>query len=80
MGIQASGKNTFNEPIDKTILYIPFSTESMANFLITAVSFQVTDSMWLIPNVKFAFYDDTAFGEEPGNDIYLNITFWWKFK
>ena len=70
----------FNESIEKTISYIPFSTEAMVNFLITAVSFQVTDNVWLIPNVKFAFYENTAIGEKPGNDIYLNITFWWKFK
>lgn len=70
----------FNEPIEKTISYIPFSTEAMANFLIAAVSFQVTDNVWLIPNVKYAFYDDTDLGEKPENDIYLNITFWWKFK
>lgn len=70
----------FNESIEKTISYIPFSTEAMVNFLITAVSFQVTDNVWLIPNVKFAFYENTTIGEKPGNDIYLNITFWWKFK
>ncbi len=23
---------------------------------------------------------ETALEEKPGNDIYLNITFWWKFK
>jgi len=70
----------FNEPIEETISYIPFSTEAMANFLITAVSFQVTDNVWLVPNVKYAFYENTALGENSGNDIYLNITFWWKFK
>lgn len=70
----------FNEPIAKTISYIPFSTEAIASFLITAVSFKVIDNVWLIPNIKYAFYDDTDLGEKPGNDIYLNITFWWKFK
>jgi len=69
----------FNEPIKKTISYIAFSTESLANFLITAVSFQITDNVWLIPNVKYTFYENTALEEKPGNDIYLNITFWWKF-
>lgn len=70
----------FNEPITKTISYIPFSTEAIASFLITAVSFQVSDNVWLVPNVKYAFYDDTDLGKKPENDIYLNITFWWKFK
>ncbi len=70
----------FNEPIEKTIPYIPFSTEAKPSFLITAVNFKVMDNVWLIPNIKYAFYDDTNLGEKPGNDIYLNITFWWKFK
>ncbi len=69
----------FNEPLEKNISYIPFSTEAIASFLITAVSFQVTDNVWLVPNVKYAFYDEMDQGKKPGNDIYLNITFWWKF-
>lgn len=69
----------FNEPIEKSVSYTPFSLDALTNFLITAVSFQVAESVWLVPNVKYAFYGDSGSGEKPGNDIYLNITFWWKF-
>jgi hypothetical protein len=69
----------FNEPINKTISYTPFSTGAMVNFLITAVSLHVANSVWLVPNVKYAFYEDGTLGKKPGDDIYLNITFWWKF-
>ena len=70
----------FNEPIEKTIPYIPFSMEAKPSLLIAAVNYKVMDNVWLIPNIKYAFYDDTDLGEKPGNDIYFNITFWWKFK
>lgn len=69
----------FNEPIEKNIPYVPFSTEAMANFLIAAISYKVMENVWLVPNIKYAFYENLALGEKPGNDIYLNITFYWKF-
>jgi len=37
------------------------------------------ENVWLVPNIKYAFYENLALGEKPGNDIYLNITFYWKF-
>ena len=70
----------FNEPLEKTIAYTPFSTEAPANYLIAAVSYQVADLVWIIPNVKLTFYDEGDSGDKPGNDLYMNITFWWKFK
>ena len=70
-----------NQPAGKTIAYIPFSTEALANFLIAAVSYQVIENVWITPNIKFAFYENPTNGVNPGseNDLYLNLTFWWKF-
>lgn len=62
------------------ISYIPLANYVKTNLVIAGVSFQVFDSFWLIPNVKFAFYDEPEFGDKPDSDVYANLTFFLKFK
>lgn len=68
------------EPAAKTISYIPFSKESPSNLIIGGISFEIARSIWIIPNVKYVFYDKPEAGDTPGDDFYVNVTFWWKFK
>lgn len=68
------------EPIAKTIDYIPFSTAAPSNLIIGGISYEIAKSIWLIPNVKYVFYDDPDVGDTPEDDAYINLTFWWKFK
>ncbi len=68
------------EPIESTIDYIPFSTAAPSNLIIGGISYEIAESIWLIPNVKYVFYDEPNEGETPGDDAYINLTFFWKFK
>jgi len=68
------------EPVSKTVDYIPFSTAAPSNLIIGGISYEIAKSIWIIPNVKYVFYDEPDAGETPGNDVYINLTFFWKFK
>ncbi len=68
------------EPVSKTVDYIPFSTEAPSNLIIGAISYEIASSIWVIPNIKYVFYDDPDEGGAPGDDTYINLTFFWKFK
>ncbi len=68
------------EPIASTISYIPFSTAAPSNLIIGGISYEIAKSIWIIPNVKYVFYDEPDEGETPGDDAYINLTFFWKFK
>lgn len=68
------------EPVSGSVSYVPFSKDALANFIIAGVSMTVANNVWIIPNVKYAFYDEPDGGEKPGNDIYALVTFYWKWK
>lgn len=63
------------------ISYIPFATNPGAafNLIIGGLSYQVAKNVWLIPNIKYAFYGDPDDGDKPEEDIYSNLTLWFKF-
>lgn len=69
-----------DSPVHKTIDYIPFSTEAPSNLVIGAVSYEILDNVWLMPNIKYVFYDEPEVGEKPAEDTYINLSFWYKFK
>ncbi|MCJ7582625.1 MAG: hypothetical protein MUP98_19085 [Candidatus Aminicenantes bacterium] len=69
-----------NEPVSGTVSYVPFSKNALANFIIAGISITVADNVWIIPNIKYAFYDEPDGGDTPGNDIYALVTFFWKWK
>lgn len=60
--------------------YVPFADYVRPNFIIVALSWQTSKDLWVIPNIKYTFYDDPAVGEKPGSDIYALLTLWFKFK
>ncbi len=80
MDIIARYDKMLGEPVSKTVDYIPFSTEASSNLIIGGISYEIAKSIWIIPNVKYVFYDDPDEGETPGDDAYINLTFFWKFK
>ena len=61
------------------IAYVPFANNVESNFVIGALSFQAWKNVWIIPNIKYTFYNDPDEGEKPGSDMYANLTLWYKF-
>ena len=59
--------------------YVPMASNVTSNFIIAALSYQATKNVWIIPNIKAAFYDDPDEGDKPGSDVYGNLTIWFKF-
>lgn len=59
--------------------YIPFAENAESNFIIGAVSYQVLKNVWLIPNIKLVFYNQPDEGDKPTNNVYANLTLWFKF-
>jgi hypothetical protein len=60
--------------------YIPMADYVKPNFMILALSWQAAKDIWLIPNIKYSFYDDPSWGDKPGSDLYALLTLWFKFK
>ena len=56
------------------------------DFVMAALSWEAHKNVWIIPNLKFAVYSendllkDAPDYEKPGNDVYTNLTLWFKFK
>jgi hypothetical protein len=67
-----------NPQADK-IAYIHFSPDAPSNLVIGALSWQAAKNVWIIPNIKYVFYSMPDEGEKPGDDLYLNMTLWFKF-
>lgn len=63
------------------VSYIPFANNPGApfNLIITGISWNAAKDVWLIPNLKFVVYGDPDIGEKPGNDVYANMTVYFKF-
>lgn len=70
-----------DRPVPKTVDYIPFSTDATHSFIIAGLSFEAAKNIRIIPNVKLTMYDDPDDEtiEKPGNDVYANLTLWFKF-
>ena len=61
------------------VAYVPFADYAEPNFFIGAISWQAHKNVWLIPNVKYAIYNTPDEGEESKDDVYANLTLWFKF-
>lgn len=63
------------------ISYIPFADNPGAafNHIVLALSWQGAKNMWLIPNIKYTFYGHPRQGEKPDQDVYTNMTIFFKF-
>jgi hypothetical protein len=65
------------------VSYVPFADYGEPSFLIAAVSWNCAKNVWLIPNIKYATYadphEDAKINEKPGDDMYANLTLWFKF-
>ncbi len=63
----------------ENIGYIPFADNAESNFLIGAATYKIRDFIWLMPNIKYVFYEERDDGETPGDDLYLNLTLYFKY-
>ncbi len=63
------------------ISYIPFAENPGApfNLIIVGISWQLAQNVWIIPNIKYVFYDKPNIGESLSDSIYANMTLWFKF-
>jgi hypothetical protein len=66
-------------PQADSIVYLRFSPDAPSNLMIGALSWQAGKNVWIIPNFKYVFYTMPDEGEKPGDDLYLNMTLWFKF-
>jgi len=66
-------------PKGGNIPYIPFSDIAPSNLLIGAFNWKVQKNIWLIPNIKYVFYDTPPGREKPSEDVYLNLTVFFRY-
>jgi|Deesub1362A_J573_1020465.scaffolds.fasta_scaffold00006_331 hypothetical protein len=66
------------DPSPAGISYIPFA-QAKSNLLIGGIDFKPHKNVHFIPNVEYVFYDETN-GVKPDADLYLRLTFYYKFK
>jgi hypothetical protein len=43
------------------------------------LSWEAEKNIWFIPNIKYVFYEQPESGVKPSDDLYLNITVFFKF-
>jgi hypothetical protein len=66
-------------PLGPGISYIPFSDRAPSNLVIAGVGWRVSESIQIIPNIKYVFYDRLEGVSGPGPDMYLNLSVRLKF-
>ena len=66
-------------PEGERISYIPMSESAPSNLIIAGVDLKLHEYVSLIPNIEYVFYDEEN-GYRPLSDIYLRLTFFYKFK
>ncbi len=66
-------------PNGEKISYIPFSNETSSHIIIGGVGWEAGRNVWFIPNVKYVLYEDPESGRKPSDDLYMNITVFFKF-
>lgn len=65
--------------------YVPLANNHEFSFIIGALSYRVIKNVWLLPNVKYAFYKengdlkDIPGYKKPDSDFYGNLTLYFKF-
>ncbi len=66
-------------PKGEDISYIPMSSEAPSNLIIAGLDLKLHKNVSLIPNAEYVFYDEEN-GIKPDPDLYLRLTFFYKFK
>jgi hypothetical protein len=59
--------------------YIPMADNVQANVVLAGLGWSLSDSVKVIPNLKYVFYDAPAIGEKPAADLYAYLTLYFKF-
>jgi len=59
--------------------YIPMADNVRANVVLAGLGWSLSDSVKVIPNLKYVFYDAPATGEKPDADLYAYLTLYFKF-
>ncbi len=67
--------NTAGSKID----YIPMADNAKANVVLIGLGWELNESVKVIPNIKYVFYDAPAAGEKPAADFYGYLTLYFKF-
>ncbi len=55
------------------------SSEAPSNLIIAGLDLKLHKNVSLIPNAEYVFYDEEN-GIKPDPDLYLRLTFFYKFK
>jgi hypothetical protein len=66
-------------PNGSKIDYIPMANNVRANVVLAGLGWSLSDSVKLIPSVKYVFYDAPQDGEKPAADLYTYLTLYFKF-
>ena len=66
-------------PDGDNISYIPFDQAVKANFALFGVDVEISESLNLIPNVEWVFYDESSLRSRPDQDVIPRVTFFWRF-
>ncbi len=61
------------------VAYTPFDTSASFTEIIVGADFEVSENIYLIPNMAIVLYDENDAGIKPVNDIYARLTFYWVF-
>ena len=62
------------------ISYVPFADDNPFSLVIGGISWELAKNFWLIPNVKYVFYDEPAApAVKPDDNVYANLSFFFKF-
>lgn len=70
----------FNEKFfGQKIAYIPMGVDVQPRLIIGALSWNAAQNVWIIPNLKYVFYQADQAKEKPEEDLYANLTLWFKF-
>ncbi|NHZ87254.1 MAG: hypothetical protein GWP19_15505 [Planctomycetia bacterium] len=67
-------------PKGNKVAYIPFDKTTSFTFFLAGIDFQLAKTVSIMPNIKYVKYDENKEGVSPTNDLYANVTFYWKFK
>jgi hypothetical protein len=66
-------------PNASKIDYVPMAANAKINVLLAGLGWSISDSVKVIPNVKYVFYDSPASGDKPTADFYAYMTLFFKF-
>jgi hypothetical protein len=66
-------------PNGSKIDYIPMAPNAKTNVFLAGLGWSISESVKIIPNLKYVFYDSPEIGEKPAADFYTYLTLFFKF-